>query len=69
MTFFIPFAIFILSAMTANSQKQEISLNHIALSVEDLGKAASFIKRSLVLTVCPNLLKMAYMHGLKLVMV
>lgn len=44
MKFFVPFALLTLFAMSAIGQKQNISLNHIALYVEDLGKSARFYK-------------------------
>jgi lactoylglutathione lyase len=51
---FFPFAIMILSAMTATSQRPEISLNHIALYVEDLGKSTRFYKDVLGLDTVPE---------------
>ena len=54
MKFFIAFSLFILLAMTAESQKQEISLNHIAIYVEDLAKSAKFYKEVMGLDTVPE---------------
>src|SRR6476620_5980199 len=44
----------ILSAMTATAQKQNVSLNHVALYVEDLGKSKTFYQNIVGLDTVPE---------------
>jgi lactoylglutathione lyase len=44
----------IISVMTVTAQKQEISLNHIAIYVEDLGRSAAFYKNIIGLDTVPE---------------
>ena len=54
MKFFFPFAVLIVSAMNAGSQQQRISLNHIAIYVEDLSKSATFYSQIIGLDTVPE---------------
>lgn len=50
----ILFSLLTISIMTVTGQKREISLNHIALYVEDLNRSATFYKNIIGLDTVPD---------------
>ena len=54
MKFFIPFAFLILATMTSFGQQQKITLNHIALYVENLEISSKFYKEIIGLDTVPE---------------